>query len=56
MKEAKKNDLKYRKNLPKKRKENALDKFKKLFITEKEKLNISQKNINNSPQIKLGQR
>lgn len=56
MKEPKRKDLKKRKTLPKKKKGKSLEKFKGLFITEKEKLNISQKNFHFSPQIKLGQR
>ena len=50
-------ELKNRKTISKKKNKNILNGFTKLFITEKDNLNKSQKNFyNNSPKIKLGNR
>jgi len=45
-----------RKTLSKKKNQNPIQNFKKVFITERENLNISQKNFFICPKIKLGQR
>ena len=50
-------ELKNRKTLFKKKNKSILNRFKRLFITEKDNLNKSQKDFyNNSPKIKLGNR
>ena len=49
-------EVKSRKSISKRKSKNPFNNFKKLFITEKDNLNKSQKNFFESPKIKLGQR